>query len=94
MLQAVDEPRHVFLGVESQPVHACVKFYVNGIARDSLLACGTYECFKQSERIDLRLKFIVEHRLERGHLGVHNHDIRRDSRLAQSHSSSATATAR
>ena len=83
MLQPVDELVDVLLRVEAKAVHARVELYVYGPARYALFLGRFHESVEQAERVDLRLKVVVEHRLERRHLRVHYHDIRRDAVATQ-----------
>ena len=75
MLQTVYQLLHVVLGVEAQPVHAGVELYVYGESCHALTLCCLDKSIEQTERVDLRLKVIVEHCLEGRHLRVHNHDV-------------------
>jgi len=64
-------------------VHARVKLYVHRISRYALLSGSVNKRIEQAEAVHLRLEVVVEHGLERRHLRVHNHDVRRYSSLAQ-----------
>ena len=83
VLQPVNQLVHVFLGVESQSVHASVELDVYGEVGDSFFLCRLHQCVEQSETVYLRLQIIVEHGLERRHFRVHDHDVARDAVLAQ-----------
>ena len=85
MPQAVDEFGHIVLGIEAQPMHTRVELDMYGPAGDALLARGTNEGIHQSERIYLGLQIVVEECLKRCHLGVHHHDISRNTSLTQGH---------
>ena len=52
-------------------------------AGDTLLAGCLDEGIEQTEAIYLGLQVVIEHGLEGGHLGVHNHDIGGDASLTQ-----------
>ena len=52
-------------------------------SRDSLLLCSTNQGIHQSETVYLRLQVVVEHRLEGGHLRIHDHDILCDAVATQ-----------
>ena len=83
MLQTADELVGVALGVEAQPVHAGVELDVDGPPGDALLLGSLDEGVHQSKRVDLGFQVVVEHGLEGSHLGVHDHDVLRDSMAAQ-----------
>ena len=56
---------------------------MNRPAGDTLLARCLDEGIQQAEGIDLGLQVVVEHGLEGGHLGIHDHDIGGDASLAE-----------
>ena len=82
-LQAVDELVHILVGVEAQPVHACIELDVDGPTRDALLLSGMDKCLHQTEGIDLGFQVVVEHGLESCHFRVHDHDVLRDAIATQ-----------
>ena len=58
---------------------------MNREARDTLLLSRLHQRIEESEAIHLRLKVVVEERLEGRHLWVHNHDITCDTILTECH---------
>ena len=70
-------------GVEAQTVHARIEFDVDGPAGDAFLAGCFDEGIHQTEGVDFGLEVVVEHRLERRHLGIHDHYIGGDAGLAE-----------
>ena len=83
MLEAGYEFIHIVLGIETEPAHAGIQLDMNGQSRNAFLLGSLDKGVEQSERIHLRFEVIVEHRLEGGHLRVHDHDVARDTILAQ-----------
>ena len=84
VLQSAYHLVDVLLWVESQAMHTGIEFDMNGIIGYCFILGSLDEGVHNTETINLRFEVVVEHRLEGSHLGVHNHDIARDTVLAQS----------
>ena len=87
IVQLMGESCHFIIvgGIEAQAMHARVELDMDGPACDALFACGFDERIEQTETIHFRLQAVVEHGLEGRHLGIHNHDVGGDARLAKRH---------
>ena len=82
-LQTADNLVNILLRVEAEAVHTRIEFDVYGPTRNTLLLSGTDEGIHQTERVDLWLEIVVEHRLEGRHLRVHNHNVLRNAVATQ-----------
>ena len=85
MPQTINHLIDITHGIEAQTMHAGVELDMYGPAGDTLLTGCLDKCVHQTERIDLRLEIVVEHGLEGGHLGIHDHDVGGDAGLTERH---------
>ena len=64
-------------------MHTRIEFNMYRPSRNTLLFSSMNKGIHQSERVNLRLQVIVEHRLEGRHLRIHNHNVLRDAVTSQ-----------
>lgn len=64
MFQPTDELVHILFGVKAKSVHTGIELDVDRPTRNTLFLSRLNQSIEQTERVHLRLKVEVEHRLE------------------------------
>ena len=71
--------------MESEPVHTRIELHMYRKASHTVVPRRPDQRIQQAERIHFRLQTIVKQRLERRHLRIHHHNIRRDTVVPKRH---------